>query len=209
MELIVIDENKLKIMLTSCDMRHYELRTERMSGADADTRRAFRHIFSDARDKIGFDTAGERLLVQLYTSRDGGCEIFVTKLGAEEGETVFDTMHDPEETLLSRLRQTNAEPDLTSEHCIWRFEDLPALSAACRRLKSVGYIEASALAYTTQNGRDTWYLTLALPVPISLTYAFLAEYASPVASPETLTMYLSEHGTIVTESDAVEKMSIL
>lgn len=81
MEWIVINESKLKIMLSAPDMRHYELSTERMDAADEDTRRAFRHIFDDARAEIGFDTTGERLFVQLYTSKEGGCEIFVTKLG--------------------------------------------------------------------------------------------------------------------------------
>lgn len=85
MELIVISESKLKIMLSAPDMAYYELESTRVDCADAHTRAAFRHIFADARSAIGFDTAGERLLVQLYASREGGCEIFVTKLGAEEG----------------------------------------------------------------------------------------------------------------------------
>ena len=86
MELIVISESKLKIMLTAPDMAHYELENARMDCADAHTRAAFRHIFDDARNRIGFDTQGERLFVQLYASKEGGCEIFVTKLG-EQAET--------------------------------------------------------------------------------------------------------------------------
>ena len=91
MELIVISESKLKIMLTAPDMAHYELENTRMDCADAHTRAAFRHIFDDARNRIGFDTQGERLCVQLYASKEGGCEIFVTKLGGgEETFPVFD-----------------------------------------------------------------------------------------------------------------------
>ena len=81
MELIVISESKLKIMLSAPDMAKYELESARMDCRDIHTREAFRHIFDDARTKIGFDTEGERLFVQLYTSKEGGCEIFVTKLG--------------------------------------------------------------------------------------------------------------------------------
>lgn len=84
MELIVISESKLKIMLTAPDMAYYELENTRMDCADAHTRAAFRHIFDDARNRIGFDTQGERLFVQLYASKEGGCEIFVTKLGGRE-----------------------------------------------------------------------------------------------------------------------------
>ncbi len=86
MELIIIDEKKMKIMLTAPDLRHYELRAERMDCADEQTRRAFRHIFDDARSQTGFDTTGERLFVQLYTSKSGGCEIFVTKLGEPDAD---------------------------------------------------------------------------------------------------------------------------
>ncbi len=80
MELIPIDDSRIKIMLTPPDMRRYDLRAEPMDRVDNRTRRAFRHIFRDAREMSGFDTAGARLFVQLYTALGGGCEIFVTKL---------------------------------------------------------------------------------------------------------------------------------
>ncbi len=111
MELIVISQSKLKIMLTPPDMQRYELSAEQMDCADEQTRRAFRHIFEDARDRIGFETAGQKLLVQLYTSREGGCEIFVTKLGESQGDAPYDPKHRPdagaltapEEALLRRV----------------------------------------------------------------------------------------------------------
>ena len=81
MELIIISQSKLKIMLSPPDMQHYELQADNLSCATEQTRRAFRHIFDDARSQVGFETEGERLFVQLYASRDGGCEIFVTKMG--------------------------------------------------------------------------------------------------------------------------------
>ena len=83
MELILIDQTKLKIMLTAPDMQHYALDTSRLEGiscTDTHTREVFRHIFHDAEEKTGFHTEGEKILVQMYTSKCGGCEIFVTKL---------------------------------------------------------------------------------------------------------------------------------
>ena len=80
MELIIIGENRLKIMLTGEDMARYELSEPCAESLGARARRALRSIVADAHAKIGFDTDRERLLVQLYTSRGGGCEIFVTKL---------------------------------------------------------------------------------------------------------------------------------
>lgn len=103
MELIVINQSKLKIMLTLPDMQRYELAPGHLDCADAQTRRSFRRIFDDARMQTGFDTAGERLLVQLYTSRTGGCEIFVTKLGLREDEEDPLTLTEPEQALLRRV----------------------------------------------------------------------------------------------------------
>ena len=68
-------------MLTAPDMQHYELQGDCLSCVDDGVRKAFRHIFDDARAQSGFNTEGEKLFIQLYASRDGGCEIFVTKLG--------------------------------------------------------------------------------------------------------------------------------
>ena len=80
MELIVINESKIKIMLSKPDMLHYQLEANKMNQTDEHTRAVFRHIFDDARAEIGFDTTGKRLFIQMFTSREGGCEIFVTKL---------------------------------------------------------------------------------------------------------------------------------
>jgi negative regulator of genetic competence, sporulation and motility len=84
MELIVINECKIKIMLSKPDMLHYQLETSQMNRTDEHTRAAFRHIFDDAREEIGFDITGRRLFIQMYTSKEGGCEIFVTKLDATD-----------------------------------------------------------------------------------------------------------------------------
>ena len=81
MELIKISASKLKIMLSVPDMQKYDLEADCIDCADEHTREAFRHIFDDAGAQVDFRTEGERLFIQLYTSRGGGCEIFVTKLG--------------------------------------------------------------------------------------------------------------------------------
>ncbi len=217
MELIVIDDRKLKIMLTPPDMRHYDLRAERMSAANADTRRAFRHIFDDARDRIGFDTAGERLLVQLYTSRGGGCEIFVTKLGADEETADGHTSPAAEDALLARLAKEDAMvPSLAAPHMtapdrvcapevtVCRFAEAEVLFALCRRMAATDYTGESAV-YIDEG--DVWYLFLTPAVGAELP-VFLREYAAPVdlCDPDTLALYLSEHGRGICAENAVARL---
>ena len=225
MELIVIDETKLKIMLTAPDMRHYDLHAERMTTANAATRNAFRHIFNDARQRIGFDTSGERLLVQLYTSRGGGCEIFVTKLCAEDDAT--DTADASEESelsaedaLLARLAKEEAMSMSPATHslpseafgfgdevetCAYRFSEAEDLFALCRRLAASAYAGESEVYISETHGRSLWYLFLT-PAQGSSLPPFVREYAPEVPDAETLKLYLSEHGRVVCPAGAATVM---
>lgn len=117
MELIKISASKLKIMLSVPDMQKYDLEADSIDCADERTREAFRHIFDDAGAQVDFRTEGERLFIQLYTSRGGGCEIFVTKLGPKSDARLSDTFQSrassptpsdseltlPERTLLEKV----------------------------------------------------------------------------------------------------------
>lgn len=192
MELIVISESKLKIMLTAPDMARYELESTHMDCTDAHTRAAFRHIFEDARAEIGFDTEGERLFVQFYASKEGGCEIFVTKLGsggpatpsAEERSevplsarpglpaAVAGEGHDGELELLRQVFGCVEEDDMTygqtdgdrgGRQAALVFEDLTALLTVCRRLLREGYRGRSGVYITESRGGTAWYLLLDIP----------------------------------------------
>ena len=210
MELIVINPNKLKIMLSAPDMEHYELETTHMDCADAHTRAAFRHIFDDARNEIGFDTEGERLLVQLYASKEGGCEIFVTKLGSPSEEDAWES---GERELLRRI--CGEEEDMTVNRAEQRlstvgirraavaFSALEELLAVCRRLAGKGYSGRSDVYIA-----DTvWYLLLDIPdvtlCRLPLPFAFLAEYGAE-APAHRWESYLSEYGKLLCAGRAVE-----
>ena len=82
MELIVINENKLKITLSESDMKQYSLDCNTVDYDNTETRKAFWSILDEVKQKTGFDAASQKIFVQLYPSKKGGCEMYVTKLGA-------------------------------------------------------------------------------------------------------------------------------
>jgi negative regulator of genetic competence, sporulation and motility len=200
MELIVIGESRLKIMLTGEDMARYELTEPDPTGQNANsitphTREVLRHIFADAHSEIGFDTEGERLFVQLYASKGGGCEIFVTKLG-EAGE----------DTLLRALTDRGDRPCGGAVRALWlRLETLEDVTALCRRLGAAGFAGESRL-YIGGAKEDSWYLSLTVRESPweEAPYPFLWEYGEEVVgNPE---LYLSEYGTRICGDFAVERM---
>ena len=154
MELIVISENKLKVMLTADDMRHYNLDCDTMDSDSGPTRRAFRCILDDARAQTGFDPGKDKIFVQLYPGKSGGCEMFVTKLGTEKKDG-------------EKPAATPQKRDPTPKEYAYVFSSLSHLLRASRRLR--GKFNGTARAFTDR-GKQEYFLILSEDAP------FLTEY---------------------------------
>ena len=224
MELIVINPSKLKITLSPPDMVKYALEGEGMEEVTPRTREAFRHIFRDARAESGFETEGFPLFIQLYASKGGGCEIFVTRLegesnpgsavggeGTEAGESLLeDSLSPGEHRLLQKLTAGEVTPmaldanQTAARDALYAFEELPSLLAACRRLMAGGYRGRSA-AYIVEDPRRTvWYLSLQEKRGF---VAFVAgEYGEQT---ELSPLYAGEYGRVILPDRAVEVLGRL
>ena len=84
MELIRINARKLKIMLTPTDMCHFELDAESFGEDSTKMHRAFRLLFDEIKHQIDFDADDNRISVQYFPSREGGCEMFISRLTEED-----------------------------------------------------------------------------------------------------------------------------
>ena len=159
MELILISESKLKVMLTADDMRRYNLDCDTMDSDAAPSRRAFWNILDEARAQTGFDPGGEKVFVQLYPGKSGGCEMFVTKIGGQKNEAER-SLPAPQK---SRRKKTMP---FSTEHA-YVFTNLSHLLQACRRLKQT--YTGSSKAYVDREKRE-YFLILSEEATV------LAEY---------------------------------
>ena len=216
MELILISDSKLKITLTSDDMAQYELDCDTMNYDNMETRKAFREIFDHAKSLTGFDTAGDRLFIQLYPSREGGCEMYVTKLGlvcAEKRDREGDRTrailpHSQPETETSPsscpFPRGGGERDRTGAY---RFEKMENLLCVCRQLARQGYASHSS-AYRDE--RNRYFLILrerasTFGVPCG-EFSFISEFGTP-ENAENIRLYINEHGFPICEGNAVNTLS--
>ncbi len=196
MEWIQISTNKLKIMLTAEDTRHYELDCEGSDYADVMTRAAFRDILRDVRKKSGFDASEDKVYIQMYPSKEGGCELFVTKIGL----LVTNSLHEE----LPRKAGIAPLPPLTEEmEACYIFDSLQTLLSLCRVLRDKEVAQSSAF----RDERGRWWLSLTTRSdPPHIQLPFLKEYGREVAR-EDARRYLGEHASVICER-AVEKLSI-
>lgn len=79
MELIQIGENALKVSLTREDMEFYDIEFDMLDYKNTETRRALRSILDEAKRSFGFESACDKLYIQAFRSKCGGCELFVRR----------------------------------------------------------------------------------------------------------------------------------
>jgi len=212
MEMIMIGQTKLKVMLTREDLEEFELETDALDYHKTETKRMFWDILGRAKHTIGFDTDGERVLLQLYPSRSGGCELFITKLGLLASnecaeEDCFGC--DCSDRAILHCDVYSHEESRSTSLSIFCFEKTEWLLLACRRLLAAGY-DRDSMAYIGDNSR--LYLMLfgveSLSLPLLDEFSFLSEYGSKEDA-EFLIPFIEEHGSLLCSHNAVEHLGVL
>lgn len=195
MELIKISQTKLKIMLTVEDMKHFDLDGNKIG--DVSSRTAFRNILKEAREMCGFDASGERVFVQCYPEKNGGCEMFVTKLT----ETPRDKLPSGStgDVPMGKFYHTELTERYDSGYIIYSFSDIKYLLMTCKRLKAARY-DGESRAYRIID-KCRYYLVLT-----GETY-YAAENNGIRCSPAFYYVIL-EHGELIC-TDAVMRLGEL
>lgn len=193
MELILINDAKLKIMLTEQDMVHYDLDCSCANYDNTETRRAFWSILDEAKHRTGFDAASDRVFIQMYPSKEGGCEMYVTKVGL----------------LCASTEKAKKKKESTVEQTkilFFVFDSLRNLLEACRSVCFSAIIPPSR-AFIDDLG--TCYLLLDSSVKYDITYlcSIINEYGRQ-AQADIISAYIEEHGKIICPDKAIEVLSV-
>ena len=153
MELIRISLDKIKISLTKAELDAYDLTVASLDYGQSRTKAAFRELFIEARERTGFETDGEKVFVQIFRAKNGGCEIFISKIEKDE----------------------KSEKKSVAE--MFYFEELETLILACKRLIEIGFCKKSDVYSESER------LYLVLYSPCEIESACVLEYAEKSALP--------------------------
>ena len=192
MELLRISDKKLKVMLSDEDMERYRLDREHLDYDTTETRSAFWQILDEAKHKTGFDAGGGKLFVQIYPSRGGGCELYVTLTEEEKAPR-------------------HKKPLVRGYESIYRFETLALLLEVCRKLRELGYRDESS-AFAVEGGycliiREKLESSIMSPKALG-EFSFIEEYGTRLSGGVRLA-HLREHGNCLERERAVEIFSEL
>ena len=190
MELIKISDTKLKIMLTPEDMAHYAIASEALNYENTETRRAVWQILDEAKHRTGFDAASDRVLIQAYPSRAGGCELYITKIPGS-------------------IAVPERKSDTQGRVRMYAVSSLSDLIALCHALSSADFSGESEVYAVPDEG---YYLALredgkkdAKTPP----YHPAQEFGDPVSAASGKLAYIKEHAACLCPQNAVLHFSSL
>ena len=200
MEYLIISESKLKVTLEPDELEQRSLEASALDYTDPDAKKLFGDILYEAKEELGFDTSGYRVLLQLYPSKDGGCELFITKLTSLDNEK--------SENTLPAHKKCESKKKKRNERA-FRFDRLSHLISVCKRLYESGE-QISASVYVDEQG--VWFLLLSFEgsicdglydlLPIC-EFSFITEYGTS-EDPYGLSLYLGEHAKLICDKDALK-----
>lgn len=186
MEIIRINDSKIKVTLNDDDMDKYDLSADAMDYDNTETRRVIWQILDEAKHRTGFDAARDRVLIQAYPGRRGGCEIYVTQLSPDK-----------------------REGELRGRVSVFRPDSAEELFAVCRKIGKSGRHYESALY--SEGGR--YYLLVREHLQDSILQreklsplSFAEEYAERIQGGVFLA-YIKERGECLIAHDAIETVA--
>lgn len=188
MDFLIINENKLKIMLSSSEVKRYGIESEKTDYQNPEIRKAFWKILDKASEECGFKVRGDKLLIQYYPSKCGA-EIFVTRLG---------------KISLGIERNIAASDSITmlsSKNMIYRFESLEILARLCREMTR-NSAKTNADLYHSEDGCYYLFFEERSDTSLLSPFSIISEFGDEV--PQNMESYIKEHSEPISIGNAFE-----
>lgn len=145
MDVIKVSETKLVVHLTGEDMTKYRISTEEMKAFGAAAKGTLRRVLKKACVDSGFNCR-DGVSVQVFSSEEGGCEMFVTSISANIAFSERDQyIH-------------------TVSKYVYRFSSVNDLIGACKTLKNTGTDEGAEI-YADVEKKGRYYLEICDEAP--------------------------------------------
>ena len=196
----MVNENKLKIILTNEDMDLLDLTYEEMAAnyyEDAGTKRILWEIIENAKNQTGFDSGLEKPSVVVYPEKGGGCFVHVTK-EIKDSQNKINEAYTP--YTYEKKYKSKLYTSVKKKRILYMFENSETLFEVCRQLTLTGYTGKSDIFADKNN----YYLCIEDNREKSL--ELIGEYGILINNP-MFGFYLDEHTKKIISSDAVKKFA--
>ena len=192
MEILKISKYAIRISLTTDEIKEYNIPND-LSLADEDMKIAFTRLLDKAKSEVDFSYAGRKIFTEIYPSRDGGCEIFISCIYTEDKEGV------------AKDKQGADNKKSKPMQVIFDFDSFDNLLCACHRLKEINFKKKSVVYYCSESKH--YFMVLEDVYIKDIRFAFLFEYGKNIKA--NVLSYVNEHYKCIVKRDSVRVLSAL
>ena len=189
LEIIKINDTAIKITLLPSEAKEYEISDITM-GDESDIKGSFARLLKVAKEKVGFNFSSKKILAEIFPSKDGGYEIFIS--------------HTKRENQMYR-EKGEAPYQRPKYQLIYSVDNIDTLLLILSRLKCISR-DIYSSAYYDEEG-EKYYLILEDVSKKDLFLGFLGEFASSVRP--SYIKYVEEYYKCISKSNAVTDLSSL
>jgi len=188
MEIIKIRFKTFKIILNEKESEKYNFISDREL-SDEEISRSVDEFIDDIIKQESVDIKNENLLIQVYPSKNNGCEVYIC---GTEGNNMYKDRTAPA-----------GQKKSASYIYVYRFDDINMLTDACSRLYNLSSDAESEIYY--DNEKYKYYLLCHGISAKEMRFAFLNEYAKQLKSPYAY--YVREHLKCICKENAIERFA--
>lgn len=202
MKIEKLTENKIRIIIKSEDIEDENIDLHTIMTKTAESQGILLEILNKAKQEVGFDTDGCRLLIEAYSSLEDTFVFTVTKYNVDNEES----NHLQPKRIVKVKRKTFSDK---SDNYIYRFENFDTFCGFCELLQknrpiySKGLIGLSSLYLF----KDNYFLVLK-HVNNSHKYAkkfnsYISEFSKLIFYSDVFENKLKEYGKIIMKKNAI------
>ena len=148
---------------------------------------------NEIKKKTDFSYANKKIFTEIFPSKDGGCEIYISCIGTEADNIVYK----------EKSTETDTKKKLTPS--IYVFDGIEELLNVSYRLNEIKHSGKSSIFY--DNEKNRYFLILEDINVKNIKYAFLLEYAKYIKG--SVHVFLKEHYKCLINKDAIKVLSSL
>ena len=192
MEILRIGKQAVKVTLSEQEAIKYNI-SENNQLSEDEIKESFTQLLKEIKLKADFAYSNKKLFTEIFPSKNGGCEIYISCINTEANKGVYK----------DKISETDVKKK--SLPSIYEFDCLEKLLAVVYRLNEIKHKEKTSVFY--DDDRKKYFLVLENINFKALKYAFLLEYAKYVKSSSVA--YLNEHYACIIKNDTVKILSAL
>ena len=185
MEFMKIGHDSLKITMSAKEAKMYDLDEDSTLDSE-EMKSTFTKLLLRAKKEIGYKYAGERVVAEIFSSKNGGCEIFLSYADEQ----------------INEMKESKYKKSYISVYMLESFFDTIEL---IKRMEGSNYKGKSSLYYDEQNER--YYIAFEDPEIKDGKYLFINEYARQQKNNSIV--YLKEHCKCIKRNTAIDYFSCM